>query len=65
MLGFIIDIFTDPIAAVIELVYWIFRGGKDPEKSKLFPQEDVGPITEEETLRDRLEDRTRCLNRRM
>ena len=62
MWDFIFDILTDPI---LELIWWLFRRGKSPENSKLFPQEDVGPITEEEILRDRLEDRNRCLNRRM
>ena len=49
---------------IMDLLFWIFCSGRDPEKSKLFPQEDAGPVTEEELLRDRLEDRTRCLNRR-
>lgn len=34
-------------------------------KTKMYPQKDVGPVTEEEILRDKLEDRTRCLNKRM
>ena len=61
MLKFIMDVLTDP---VLELICWLFRRGRDPGKSKLFPQAGVGPVTEEEILRDRLEDRTRCLNRR-
>ena len=47
---------------ILDLLFWIFRRGRNPEQSKLFPRENVGPITEEEILRDRLEEQTRCLN---
>ena len=50
---------------ILDLLFWIFRRGRNPEQSKLFPWEDVGPFTEEEILRDRLEEQTRCLNRRL
>ena len=49
---------------ILDLLFWIFRRGRNMEQSKLFPREDVGPITGEEILRDHLEEQTRCLNRR-
>ena len=60
MWDFILDILTDPI---LELICGFFRRGKSPESSKLFPREDMGPITEEEILRDKLEAFSRDRNR--
>jgi len=66
MLEIILDLFIDPILAIWDLVGLLWERRVAPEKGKLYPrEEDVGPITEEERLRDRLEDRTRCLNKRM
>ena len=60
MLDLLLDFFIERILDMI-----LRRFGVEPD-SKLFPRdEDIGPITEKEKLRDRLEDRTRCLNKRM
>ena len=61
MRDILLNIGTDP---VLKLIVRLFRRGRSPENSKMFPREDCGPITQEEVLRDRLEERTRCLNQR-
>ena len=65
MLEIILDLIVDPIMAIWDLIGLVLERHVSGEKSRMYPQEDVGPVTEEEILRDRLEDSTRCLNKRM
>ena len=65
MLEIILDLIADPVLAIWNLIGLLLERCISGGKTKMYPQEDVGPVTEEEILRDKLEDRTRCLNKRM
>ena len=62
MLEIILDLFLNPVMAVLDLVGLLLERRFLGEKSKMYPLEDLGPVTEEEILRDRLEERTRSRN---
>ena len=62
MLEIILDLFLNPVMAVLDLVGLLLERRFLGEKSKIYPLEDLGPVTEEEILRDRLEARTRSRN---
>ena len=65
MLEIILDLFLNPVMAVLDLVGLLLERRFLGEKSKMYPLEDVGPVTEEEILRDRLEERTRSRNQQL
>ena len=65
MLEIILDLILNPIMAVLDLVGLLLERRFLGEKSKMYPLEDVGPVTEEEILRDRLEERTRSRNQQL
>ena len=62
MLEIILDLILNPVMAVLDLVGLLLERRFLGEKSKMYPLEDLGPVTEEEILRDRLEERTRSRN---
>ena len=65
MLEIILDLFLNPVMAVLDLVGLLLERRFLGEKSKMYPLEDLGPVTEEEILRDRLEERTRSRNQQL
>ncbi len=65
MLEIILDLILNPVMAVLDLVGLLLERRFLGEKSKIYPLEDLGPITEEEILRDRLEERTRSRNQQL
>ena len=65
MLEIILDLFLNPVMAVLDLVGLLLERRFLGEKSKIYPLEDLGPVTEEEILRDRLEERTRSRNQQL
>ena len=65
MLEIILDLFLNPVMAALDLVGLLLERRFLGEKSKMYPLEDVGPVTEEEILRDRLEERTRSRNQQL
>ena len=65
MLEIILDLFLNPVMAILDLVGLLLERRFLGEKSKLYPLEDLGPVTEEEILRDRLEERTRSRNQQL
>ena len=65
MLEIILDLFINPVMAVLDLVGLLLERRFLGEKSKMYPLEDLGPVTEEEILRDRLEERTRSRNQQL
>ena len=65
MLEIILDLILNPVMAVLDLVGLLLERRFLGEKSKMYPLEDVGPVTEEEILRDRLEERTRSRNQQL
>ena len=65
MLEIILDLFLNPVMAVLDLVGLLLERRFLGEKSKIYPLEDLGPVTEEEILRDRLEARTRSRNQQL
>ena len=65
MLEIILDLFLNPVMAVLDLVGLLLERRFLGERSKIYPLEDVGPVTEEEILRDRLEERTRSRNQQL
>ena len=65
MLEIILDLFLNPVMAVLDLVGLLLERRFLGEKSKMYPLEDLGPVTEEEILRDRLEARTRSRNQQL
>ena len=65
MLEIILDLFLNPVMAILDLVGLLLERRFLGEKSKMYPLEDLGPVTEEEILRDRLEERTRSRNQQL
>lgn len=65
MLEIILDLFLNPVMAVLDLVGLLLERRFLGEKSKMYPLEDLGPVTEEEILRDRLETLTRSRNQQL
>ena len=65
MLEIILDLILNPVMAVLDLVGLLLERRFLGEKSKMYPLEDAGPVTEEEILRDRLEERTRSRNHQL
>jgi hypothetical protein len=65
MLEIILDLILNPVMAVLDLVGLLLERRFLGEKSKMYPLEDLGPVTEEEILRDRLEERTRSRNQQL
>ena len=65
MLEIILNLILNPVMAVLDLVGLLLERRFLGEKSKMYPLEDVGPVTEEEILRDRLEERTRSRNQQL
>ena len=65
MLEIILDLILNPVMAVLDLVGLLLERRFLGEKSKMYPLEDAGPVTEEEILRDRLEERTRSRNQQL
>lgn len=65
MLEIILDLILNPVMAVLDLVGLLLERRFLGEKSKIYPLEDLGPVTEEEILRDRLEERTRSRNQQL
>ena len=65
MLEIILDLFLNPVMAVLDLVGLLLERRFLGEKSKMYPLEDLGPVTEEEILRDRLEKLTRSRNQQL
>ena len=65
MLEIILDLILNPVMAVLDLVGLLLERRFLGERSKIYPLEDVGPVTEEEILRDRLEERTRSRNQQL
>jgi len=66
MLEIIFDLIFHPRWVIPDLISWLLERRVSGGKSRMYPrEEDAGPITEEEILRDTLEERTRCMNRRM
>jgi hypothetical protein len=65
MLEIILDLIVEPALAIWDLIGLILERLMSGKKSKMYPLEDVGPVTEEEILRDKLEafsrDRNRCV----
>ena len=64
MLEIILDLIVEPALAIWDLIGLILERLVSGKKSKMYPLEDVGPVTEEEILRDKLEDFAQDLNRR-
>ena len=65
MLEIILNLILNPVMAVLDLVGLLLERRFLGEKSKMYPLEDLGPVTEEEILRDRLEERTRSRNQQL
>lgn len=65
MLEIILDLILNPVMAVLDLVGLLLERRFLGEKSKMYPLEDLGPVTEEEILRDRLEKLTRSRNQQL
>ena len=65
MLEMILNLILNPVMAVLDLVGLLLERRFLGEKSKMYPLEDLGPVTEEEILRDRLEERTRSRNQQL
>ena len=65
MLEIILDLFLNPVMAVLDLVGLLLERRFLGEKSKMYPLEDLGPVTEEEILWDRLETLTRSRNQQL
>ena len=65
MLEIILDLFLNPVMAVLDLVGLLLERRFLGEKSKMYPLEDLGPVTEEEILRDRLDKLTRSRNQQL
>lgn len=64
MLEIILDLIVEPALAIWDLLGLVLERLISGTKSTMYPLEDAGPVTEEEVLRDKLEDRARDLNRR-
>lgn len=64
MLEIILDLIVEPALAIWDLIGLILERLVSGKKSKMYPLEDVSPVTEEEILRDKLEDFAQDLNRR-
>ena len=65
MLEIILDLFLNPVMAVLDLVGLLLERRFLGEKSQMYPLEDLGPVTEEELLRDRLDKLTRSRNQQL
>ena len=65
MLEIILDLFLNPVMAALDLVGLLLERRFLGEKSKMYPLEDLGPVTEEEILRDRLDKLTRSRNQQL
>ena len=65
MLEIILDLILNPVMAVLDLVGLLLERRFLGEKSKMYPLEDLGPVTEEEILRDRLDKLTRSRNQQL
>ena len=65
MLEILFDLICNPRWVIPDLIFWLLERRMSGDESRMYPVEEEGPVTEEEKLRDRLEERTRCMNRRM
>lgn len=65
MLEIMFDLIFHPRRVIPDLISWLLERRLSGGESRIYPVEEEGPVTEEEKLRDRLEERTRCMNRRM
>ena len=65
MLEIILNLILNPVMAVLDLVGLLLERRFLGEKSKMYPLEDIGPVTEEEILRDRLDKLTRSRNQQL
>ena len=65
VLEILFDLICNPRWVIPHLIFWLLERRMSGGESRMYPVEEEGPVTEEEKLRDRLEERTRCMNRRM